>query len=189
MTLDLDIGQTGRAGREMAGQRTGVFTARRSDNLTGSLALLAVDAGTELVHRLSDLVAVPLTPVVPAGQSPPTLPATGGRLGGVTGPGGGLVTSRTGHTHWVGAGGAGCGLYLVLRPFLLPGPDWPGSCLHPDPDVLVTGGGAGVGASQQFGAGLSAGRAGPAVTEVFGGLAVMTVRPRLADLLTPRSSH
>ena len=52
----------------MAGQRTGVFTASRSGSLTGSLALLTVDAGTELVHRLSDLVAVSLTPVVPAGQ-------------------------------------------------------------------------------------------------------------------------
>ena len=127
VTLDLDISQTGRTGRGMAGQRTGVFTARRSVSLAGSLALLTVDPGTDLVHGLPHLVAVPLTAVVPTGQTAPTLASTGGRLGGVAGPGGGLVASWTSHTHWVGAGGTGGGLCPVLRSSLLPGPHWAGS--------------------------------------------------------------
>ena len=176
MTLDLDIGQTGRTGWPVAGQRTGVFAASRSGSLAGGLALLTVDPGTELVHRLPDLVAVSLTAVVPAGQSSATLTAAGGRLRGVAGPGGGLVASWTGHTHWVLTGGAGGGLRPVLRSPLLPGPHWPGPCLHLDPDILVTGGGAGVGAGEQLGALLPAGRTGPAVTEMFGPLGVMTLR-------------
>ena len=127
VTLDLDIGQTGRTGRGMAGQRTGVFTAGRSVSLAGSLALLTIDPGTDLVHGLPHLVAVPLAVVVPTGQSAPTLATTGGRLRGVAGPGGGLVASWTGHAHWVGAGGTGCGLYPVLRSSLLPGSHWAGS--------------------------------------------------------------
>ena len=189
MTLDLDVGEAGRTGRGMTGQRTGVFTAGRPLGLTGRLALLTVEAGSEQVRGLSDLVAVPLTAVVPTGQASPALPPAGRRLGGVAGPAGGLVAARAGHTDGVTAGGAGSGLCPVLRAFLLPGPHRPGSSLHPDPDVLVTGSRAAVGAGEQLGAGLSAGRTGPAVTEVFGWLAVMTVRPRLANLLTPRSSH
>ena len=173
----------------MTGQRTGVFTARRSVSLASQLTLLTVDARTDLVWRLSDLVTVPLTPVVPTRQTATTLPTAGCRLGGVTGPGGGLVASWTGDAHRVGAGGTGSGLCPVLRTFLLPGPGWPGSGVHPDPDILVTGGGAGVGAGEQLGALLSAGRTGAGVTEMWSNLTVVTLRPRLAQLLTPRPSH
>ena len=189
VALDLDIGEAGGAGREMAGQRTGVFTAWRSLSLTGRLALLTVDPRTPLVRRLSDLVTVSLTPVVPAGQSSPALPPTGGRLGGVAGPAGGLVAARTGHSDGVTTGRAGGRLRPELRPSLLPGPHRPGPGLHPDPDLLVTGGRAAVGAGQQSGALLSAGRTGPAVAEMRGHLLVVTVRGGLAQLLAPRASR
>ena len=189
MTLDLDVGETGRTGRGMTGQRTGVFTAGRPLGLTGRLALLAVDAGTVEVRGLSDLVAVPLTPVVPTGQASPALPAAGRRLGGVAGPAGGLVAARTGHTDGLTAGGAGGRLCPVLRAFLLPGPHRPSSRLHPDPDVLMTRGRAVVGAREQSGAGLTAGRTRAAVTEVTAHLGVVTGGRGLAQPLAPRTSH
>jgi len=98
VALDLDVHHAGWTRWEVAGERTGVFTARRSDSLTGSIALLTVNPRTDFVHGLPDLMTVPLAVVVTTGQSSPALPPTRGGLGGVAGPGGGLVTSRTGHT-------------------------------------------------------------------------------------------
>ena len=89
----------------------------------------------------------------------------------------------------IAAGGTGGGLGPVLRSSLLPGPHWPGSSLHPDPDILVAGGGTAVTTGEQLGALLPAGRTGPAVTEMLGHLGVMTLSRGLAQLPTPRPSH
>ena len=172
----------------MAGERTGVFTSWRPGSSTRGLALLTVDAGTDLVSRLPDLVTVPLTAVVTAGQSPPTLPAARCGLGGVAGPGAALVTSRAGHSHRVGAGRAGCGLSDVLRTFLFPGPHRLGPGLHLDPHVLVAGGLAGVSAGEDLLALLTTWRTRPRVTEVLRHLTVVTPGGRRAQLLAARSS-
>ena len=99
------------------------------------------------------------------------------------------MAARAAHTDGVTAGGAGGRLSPVLRAFLLPGPHRPGPRLHPDPDVLVTRGRAEVGAGEQPGAGLAAGRTRAAVTEVTAHLCVVTGGRGLAQPLAPRPSH
>ena len=65
--------------------------------------------------------------------------AAGGRLGRVTGPGRGLVTSEACDLHWSLARGTGQRSDGPLRPLGLPRSRGPILVLDPDLDVLVTG--------------------------------------------------
>lgn len=80
VTLHLDIGLAVRAGREVAGQRTGMFASLRSLHLAPSLTLLTVDARTEEVRSLPHLVAVPLTVMVTTCQASSALSTARGGL-------------------------------------------------------------------------------------------------------------
>ena len=95
------------------------------------------------------------------------------------------MSPRAGHLHWVGAGRAGGRLSGEFRALLLPGPHRPGPVLHLEPNVLVTGGQAGVAAGQGLVALLFTGRTGPGMAVVLSHLTVVTVRGCCTHLLTP----
>jgi len=142
VTLDLDIGCAGLAWRRVTGEGTGVGAPGGSGDQALHLTLLAVDAGQHHVGCVPDLVTVPGTHVVPTGQLPPTLPATGGRFGQVASPVTGLVLPQAGHRHWGVARWAGQRGDLEHRSLLLPGSYWLEIIHHLDLHVIMAGGGA-----------------------------------------------
>jgi len=84
VTLQLKIDGAGWTLTRVAALAASVLTPGRTTKLAGRLALLAVDAGRELVLGVPDPVTIPLARVVSAGQSPPTAPTAGSRLRLVT---------------------------------------------------------------------------------------------------------
>jgi len=167
VTLGLDVDDTLRALARMTfadGAR--MRTALGPWLQTFQLTLLTIGSSLDLVLRPPDPVAVSGACAVLTRQLSAASSAAGGRLGRVTRPGRGLVTSEAGDLHWSLARRTGERSDGPLRPLGLPRSCGPVLVLDPDLDVLVTGRGTGVTTGEALVTSLFTRGTGPGVTAV-----------------------
>jgi len=140
VTLGLDVDDTLRTlARMTLADGARMRTALRPWLQTFQLTFLTIGSSLDFILGPPDPVAVSGACAVLTRQLSSAFSAAGGRLGRVTGPGRGLVTSEACDLHWSLARRTGQRSDGPLRPLGLPRSRGPILVLDPDLDVLVTG--------------------------------------------------
>lgn len=167
VTLGLDVDHTLRTlARVTFADGARMRTALRPWLQTFQLTLLTIGSSLDAILGPPDPVTVSGACAVLTRQLAPASSAAGGRLGRVTGPGRGLVTSEAGDLHWSLARRTGERSDGPLRPPGLPRSRGSVFVLDPDLDILVTGRRTGVATGEALVTSLFTRGTGPGVTVV-----------------------